>query len=358
MISDPLLYAPAILPDNTLQVISIQQIESRPLVDEIEPDDFMLVGDASDANNIKRIFVSDLPFADRTLPIAKNYLKNGNFQIIQGTATGTIANSTALPTTSLGYLGETEWSIAAAGGTPAYAFSAANESVTFTGAVSTSAIYLLQRLESRDVIPLANKLATMTFSAEISNSLLTSVTWEVFRPTTTADTHGTISTPTQTLIASGIFTVTSDLTRYSASFNLPALATRGLEIRLKVGAQISGTWVVSRLKLEEGNTATNFICNDFATELIRCQRHYYSLPATRSGYPSPNTGGFAATVNYPFKSTMFGLPAISPTYSSFANVASFGTPGVTSEGFAVQVVSTTSTNTTWSISAACSAHIP
>ena len=356
MISDPLLYAPAILPDNTLQVISIQQIESRPLVDEIEPDDFMLVGDASDANNIKRIFVSDLPFADRTLPIAKNYLKNGNFQIIQGTASGTIANSTALPTTSLGYLGETEWSIAAAGGTPAYAFSAANESVTFTGAVSTSAIYLLQRLESRDVITLANKLATMTFSAEISNSLLTSVTWEVFRPTTTADTHGTISTPTHTLIASGIFTVTSDLTRYSASFNLPALATRGLEIRLKVGAQISGTWVVSRLKLEEGNIATDFICNDF--ELLRCQRHYYFLPATRSGYPSPNTGGFAGTVNYPFKSTMFGLPAVSPSYSSFANVASFGIPSVTSEGFSVQVVSPTSTNTTWSISAACSAHIP
>jgi hypothetical protein len=288
----------------------------------------------------------------------RNLFKNPNFAVIQGTASGTLADSLALPTASLGYLGETEWCVAASGGTPAYAFSAENERVTFTGAASTTAIYLAQRLESRDVTTLANKLANITISAEISNSLLTSVIWEVFRPTTSNDTHGTIATPTQTLIASGTFTVSSTLTRYSATITLPALAARGLEVRLRVGAQTSGTWVVARLQLEEGSLATNFNCDDFATELIRCQRYYYSLPATRSGYPSPNTGGYAATVNYPFKTTMFSLPAILPTYSSFSNVSTFGTPNVTSEGFAVQVVSTASTNTIWSISAACSAHIP
>jgi len=209
--------------------------------------------------------------------IGKNYFKNPNFQVIQGTASGTLANSTALPTASLGYLGETEWGIAAAGGTPAYAFSSANESVTFTGAASTTAIYLLQRLESRDITTLANKLATITFSAEISNSLLTSVIWEVFRPTTTADTHGTIGTPTQTLIASGTFTVNSTLTKYSATFTLPALAANGLEVRLRVGAQTSGTWVVSRLQLEEGSVATNFICDDYLTELNQCQRYFRRL---------------------------------------------------------------------------------
>lgn len=204
----------------------------------------------------------------------KNYFKNPNFAVIQGTASGTLANSLALPTASLGYLGETEWCIAASGGTPAYAFSTLDERVTFTGAASTTAIYLLQRLESLDTNRLKNK--TVTFSCEISNSLLTSVIWEVFRPTTTDNAHGTIATPTQTLVASGTFTVNSTLTRYSATFALPDLASRGLEVRLRVGAQTSGTWVVSRLQLEEGSTATNFNCDDFSQELFKARRYYYA----------------------------------------------------------------------------------
>jgi hypothetical protein len=144
--------------------------------------------------------------------------------------------------------------------------------VTFTGAASTTAIYLLQRLESRDTNRIKSK--TVTFSCEISNSLLTSVIWEVFRPTTSDDTHGTIATPTQTLIASGTFTVTSTLTRYSATFALPDLASRGLEVRLRVGAQTSGTWVVARPQLEEGSTATDFNCGDYFQELAKCQRYF------------------------------------------------------------------------------------
>ena len=220
-----------------------------------------------------------------TAGIGKNYFKNPNFAVIQGTASGTLANSTALPTASLGYLGETEWCIAASGGTPAYAFSAANESVTFTGAASTTAIYLLQRLESRDTNRLKGK--TVTFSCELSNSLLTSVIWEVLRPTTTDDVHGTIATPTQTLIASGTFTVSSTLTRYSATFALPDLASRGLEVRFRVEAQTSGTWVVARLQLEESSAATNFNCGDYSEELLKCKRYFLRFQA---GIQSPSVG--------------------------------------------------------------------
>ena len=224
--------------------------------------------------------------------IGKNYFKNPNFAVIQGTASGTLANSTALPTASLGYPGETEWCIAASGGTPSYAFSAVDERVTFTGAASTTAIYLLQRLESRDTNRLKGK--TVTFSCEISNSLLTSVIWEVFRPTTTDDAHGTIATSTQTLIASGTFTVNSTLTRYSATFALPDLASRGLEVRLRVGAQTSGTWVVSRLQLEEGSTATDFNCDDYLEEMVRCQRYY------RKSYADNTNIGAATALNCVF----------------------------------------------------------
>ena len=238
-------------------------------------------------------------------PPNRNLLKNPNFAVIQDTASGTLANSFALPTASLGYLGETEWCIAASGGTPAYAFSALDESVTFTGAASTTAIYLLQRLESRDTNRLKNK--TVTFSCETSNSLLTSVIWEVFRPTTTDDVHGTIATPTQTLIASGTFTVSSTLTRYSATFALPDLASRGLEIRLRVGAQTSGTWVVSRLQLEEGGVATDFNCEDYTSELLKCQRFAYRCRPSATGV-SNLTLANRLSANHPVK--MFAPPVL------------------------------------------------
>jgi hypothetical protein len=271
--------------------------------------------------NVTTSKIADLNVTEAKLALAfkqslfnQNLFKNPNFAVIQGTASGTLANSTALPTASLGYLGETEWCVAASGGTPAYAFSAVDECVTFTGAASTSAIYLLQRLQSRDTNRLKNK--TVTFSCEISNSLLTSVIWEVFRPTTSDDVHGTIATPTQTLIASGTFTVSSTLTRYSATFALPDLASRGLEVRLRVGAQTSGTWVVSRLQLEEGSVATDFNCGDFDEELFKCRRYFLAVTTWV---------GAAATyaTTYSFPNRMFATPILVGGGAGYVSILNF-----------------------------------
>ena len=232
----------------------------------------------------------------------ENYFKNAGFSVIQETASGTVSNSLAVPTASLGYPGETEWCIAAAGGTPAYAFSSTNQSLTLTGAAGTTAIHVLQRIESIDANRLKSKQVTL--SVELSNSLLGNVTWEILRPTTTADTHGTIATSTQALIASGTWTVTSTLTRYSTTVTLPTGVSNGLEVRFRVGAQTSGTWVISRPKLEEGSTATAFTCDDVAVELTKCQRYfrqisdyfitYYPTATTlRSEVPHPNMFGTA-----------------------------------------------------------------
>ena len=260
------------------------------------------------------------PAASAAAGIGKNYFKNPNFAVIQGTASGTLANSTALPTASLGYPGETEWCIAASGGTPAYAFSAVDERVTFTGAASTTAIYLLQRLESLDTNRLKNK--TVTFSCEISNSLLTSVIWEAFRPTTTNNAHGTIASPTQTLIASGTFTVNSTLTRYSATFALPDLASRGLEIRLRVGAQTSGTWVVSRLQLEKGGTATDFNCEDYTEELLKCQRYFWALTSSVAIEGSSGGVGSRLLISLSCPTTLFANPVQNISITGLINASS------------------------------------
>ena len=44
----------------TMQVISIQNIQDRPIIDAIAPQDFLLIGDASDGNQVKRVLVSTL----------------------------------------------------------------------------------------------------------------------------------------------------------------------------------------------------------------------------------------------------------------------------------------------------------
>jgi hypothetical protein len=294
---------------------------------------------------------------DTSLNSNKNYFKNPNFAVIQGTASGTLANSLALPTASLGYLGETEWCIAASGGTPAYAFSSANESVTFTGAASTTAIYLLQRLESRDTNRIKSK--TVTFSCEISNSLLTSVIWEVFRPTTSDDTHGTIATPTQTLIANGTFTVSSSLSKYSATFTLPSEVSRGLEVRLRVGAQTSGTWVVARLQLEEGSVATDFNCGNYSEELQKCFRYYELIVfnlGSKIGVGSTLTTTsppLADSVYFPWKTNKFTTPVATSSASSTFTIAGSGGSGAISlsantNGIAISVAAALgSTGVNW-----------
>jgi hypothetical protein len=218
------------------------------------------------------IIINNPATATATSGIGRNFFKNPAFSVIQGTASGTLPNSLALPTASLGYPGESEWCIAASGGTPTYAFSAANQTLTFTGAAGITDLFLLQRIESRDANRLASKQVTL--SIELSNSLRPTVSWELYRPTTTADTHGTIASPTQTLIASGTWTVTSTLTRYSTTVTLPSQVSNGLEVRIKNSQQTSGTWVIARPKLEEGSSATAFTCDDYGIELAKCKRYY------------------------------------------------------------------------------------
>lgn len=293
--------------------------------------------------------------------IRDNYFKNPAFSVIQGTASGTLTNSLALPTASLGYPGETEWCIAASGGTPAYAFSSTNQTLTLTGASGVSAIYVLQRIESIDANRLASKQVTL--SVEISNSLLTSVIWELFRPTTTADTHGTITTPTQTVVASGTWTVTSTLTKYTATVTLPAEVSNGLEVRFRVGAQTSGTWVIARPKLEEGSSATAFVCGDYTEELIRCRRYFQ--------WASYNMQFLAVIANetyetyHPFAVQMFAVPVISAlaadpnTTQSASNNLLFFFRSATREGVNQYFVS--NTNAACSVlgyRSSMSSHIP
>jgi hypothetical protein len=157
-----------------------------------------------------------------------------------------------------------------------------------------TAIGFGQRIEQLNSTDLANTTATL--SVDLANSLLTTVTWTAYYATT-ADTFGTLASPTRTQIATGTFTVTSTVTRYNTNISVPAAATTGIEIVFTVGAQTSGTWTIGNVQLEPGTVATPFERRSYGAELALCQRYYYQSWGSGSvsyvgnnfiGMPVPN----------------------------------------------------------------------
>ena len=187
----------------------------------------------------------------------------------------------------------------------------------FTGASSVTAIGFGQRIEAKNCFDLANTTATL--SCYISNSLLTTVTWTAYYATTTADTFGSLASPTVTQIATGTFTVSSTRTQYTTNISIPSAATTGIQILFTVGAQTSGTWIIDSVQLEKGSTATSFDYRSYTTELALCQRYYIRWTgSTNSGWPI--TYGFAISTTNCRVAIPLNIPMRSTPTASFARL--------------------------------------
>lgn len=183
----------------------------------------------------------------------------------------------------------------------------------FTGAASVTAIGFAQRIEQLNSYSLAGQTATL--SVDLANSLLTTVTWTAYYANT-ADTFGTLASPTRTQIATGTFTVTSTLTRYQAQITVPAAATTGIEILFTVGAQTSGTWTIQNAQLEANSSPTPFEQRPIGMELSLCQRYFEVI------MPSGNSFGTSfpltcinSTIAYGFISFCVEKRSSSPSLS-------------------------------------------
>jgi hypothetical protein len=197
----------------------------------------------------------------------------------------------------------------------------------FTGAASVTAIGFGQRIEAANSYDLNN--GTAYFSVDLANSLLTTVTWTAYYANT-ADTFGTLASPTRTSIATGTFTVTSTVTNYTASISIPSAATTGIEIVLTVGAQTSGTWTIGNVQLEAGSSATPFERLPIGETLMLCQRYYLKLggaTAADIAFTGYATSGFFGYLTLTYPVTMRANPtgSIVGTWTS-ANVS--GTPSL------------------------------
>ena len=179
----------------------------------------------------------------------------------------------------------------------------------FTGAASVTAVGFAQRIEAGNTWRFNGK--TITISADIANSLLTTVTWTLYRPTTAADTFGTLASPTVTQLATGTFTVSSAITRYNAQVAIAdGDASKGLQLVFTVGAQTSGTWTMGEAQLETGSSPSSFEGRPIGTELALCQRY---LPAFLS-----NSTTCELTVGQAYSNTVAGLVLALPVQARVA----------------------------------------
>lgn len=183
----------------------------------------------------------------------------------------------------------------------------------FAGASSVTAIGFGQRIEQLNCYDMAN--TTVTLSADLQNSLLTTVTWTAYYANT-ADTFGTLASPTRTQISNGTFTVSNTMSRYSTNINIPAAANTGLEIVLSVGAQTSGYWNIGAVQLESSNTATPFERRLYGQELTLCQRFYQQSNGDINGRGYIGGGVFHFPIMFP--TVMRTTPTASVT--NFTNI--------------------------------------
>jgi hypothetical protein len=274
--------------------------------------------ESSASNNIVLDASGNATFAGTAVPASsflRNRIINGNMYIAQRATSATVTAGTGVPTASTGYPAVDRFFAYSTGANVTAAQvsgSGSNRNLfRITGAASVTAVGVGQRIEALNSYDLAGQ--TCTLSVDLANSLLTTVTWTANYATTT-DTFGTIGTPTKTQIATGTFTVTSTLTRYSVNISVPAAATTGVEILLTVGAQTSGTWDIGNMQFEAGSAATPFERRQYGQELALCQRYY------QVGFAAGRLS-IAATEGWPiqYKVTMRATPTITfgTAYSSF-----------------------------------------
>ena len=143
-----------------------------------------------------------------------------------------------------------------------------------TGGSGVTNIYVSQRIESYNCVDLVGSVCTI--SVDVSNSLLSSMNFDVYTPTV-KDNYTSV-TPVTTSPTSA--TISSSITRVSCTFTMPAQGANGVQIGLSVGAQTSGTWVFGNVQLEKGSVATSFDYRPYGTELSLCQRY---LPCCTPG---------------------------------------------------------------------------
>ena len=257
--------------------------------------------------------------------VFRNRFINGQMQIAQRATSGT--SGSGVPTTTATYPSVDRLFAYGTGATVTVAQVAGATNtknlIQLTGAASVTGAGIGQRIEALNSYDLAGQ--TVTLSANIANSLLTTVTWTAYY----ASSSDVWTSSTQ--IATGTWTVSSTIANYSAQIAIPAAATTGIQVIFSVGAQTSGTFQIGNAQLEVGSNATSFEYRPYGTELTLCQRYFETIgnyagnEVVIGGYGVSGTNTYA---NISYKVTKRATPTIATIGTIFVSNCTLGTPTV------------------------------
>lgn len=155
----------------------------------------------------------------------------------------------------------------------------------FTGATSNTLVGFAQRIEQLNSYDLAS--GDVTISAIMTASTNTTITWVLNGPSVTADTFGTIASPTVTQVSTGSFSVTTTRTKFTATIPAATMSgfNKGLELIFKAASGLGNavTWTIEDVQLEAGSVATPFERRQYGQELLLCQRYYETVNVCAAG---------------------------------------------------------------------------
>lgn len=221
-----------------------------------------------------------------------------------------------------------------------------------TGASSNTGFKLGQRIEALNTADLAGK--PVTISVKLAGTGVTTVNWEINRANS-VDGFGTLSSPSVTNVTSGSFTISGTEATFKATF-INAATVNGLEIVFSTGAIGAGSSLdIGDVQIEAGRAATPFERRPIGIETSLCQRYY--ITGVHYLMFSAVNSSFAHIFNFRWPQKMRTTPTLSRSTLSTNALLGFTDIQITSEEYAVQIVSNATTNSAWYYSYTASARL-
>ena len=186
-------------------------------------------------------------------------------------------------------------------------FSNFQYAMRITGKTGNTIAIGQQRIEGLNAAHLTGKSVTLSFYAKASTPI--TVGWSA----ATANSYDNFGASTN--FGTGTFSVTTTETRYTVTIdNVPSSCANGILITFSpnnYGAFTSGTFDITGVQLEVGDTATPFEHRSYGQELALCQRYFWARLSGRTVY----AGDYGANCfgQFFFPVTMRASPAVTAT---------------------------------------------
>jgi hypothetical protein len=233
-----------------------------------------------------------------------------------------------------------------------YAIRIARTSGSYVGS-----LVIGQIIETLNCYDLAGQTVTLSFKARKGSAYSAAITANIHTGTASNEGNAGFTGSSWTGFATAGTTTVSNATlttsfqTFSVSCSIGS-SVQEIGLYFTTGA-FTGTGAandyieITDVQLELGSAVTPYERQIYSDQLAQCQRYYYVGPICAYGFPSPNSGGYAAVQRYDFKVTMRTAPTVTTTYTSLTNVSTINASTRTSDFFVDQIVSSTTTNTTW-----------